>query len=88
MLSLSTILRRFDFQPIYESQDESRNEDQRFESRFLIFTYGFIFFLVPLPTVDKVAYHFTVGISSIIQIGCSLILRFSVKHLSSASIKY
>ena len=46
------------------------------------------FFLVPAPTVGKVACHFTVGVSSIIQIGFSLILRFSVKHLSSASIKY
>jgi len=88
MFSLLTISRRFDFQSIYKSQDESINEDQRFESRFWIFTYGFIFFLLPVLTVGKVAYHFTVGISRIIQIGCSLILRFSVKHLSSTSIKY
>lgn len=88
MFSLSTISRRFDFQPIEKSQDESRNEDQMSESRFWIFTDGFIIFLVPAPSVGKVACHFTVGVSSIIQIGFSLILRFSVKHLSSASIKY
>lgn len=53
MFSLSTISRRFDFQPIEKSQDESRNEDQMSESRFWIFTDGFIFFLCLRPPSAK-----------------------------------